>query len=99
MQVFRSRAGPYILIVFREELAEVANRDRDNRDGYQPVGVVNGGRCASSTRGAVRFYAQSYASWGGDGGLSDGSVRNELSGAAELDGILDHLGWKAVAVI
>jgi hypothetical protein len=22
-----------------------------------------------------------------------------LSGAAELDGILDHLGWKAVAVI
>ena len=48
-------------VVFHEEVAEVANRDQDDRGGFQPVGVVNGGSWATRMRGAVRFCAQSCA--------------------------------------
>ena len=71
-------------VVFHEEVAEVVNRDQDDRGGFQPVGVVNGVRCASRTRGAVRFCAQSLCLWSGNSGFLRCSVRNELSGAAEL---------------
>ena len=34
------------LIVFHEEMAEVVNRDQDDCGGFQPVGVVDGVKCA-----------------------------------------------------
>src|SRR5689334_6056812 len=34
-----SKNGPPV-VVFHEEMAEVANRHRDDCDGFQPVGVV-----------------------------------------------------------
>ena len=51
-------------VVFHEEMAEMVNRDQNDRGGFQPVGVVNGVRCCSSNAWrrcipALNLYASS----------------------------------------
>ena len=44
-------------VVFHEEIAEMVNRDQDDCGGFQPVGVVNGARLCSRTRGVMHSCA------------------------------------------
>ena len=69
--------------IINEKIAEVVNRNQNNCDCFQPVGIVNDRKCTLRTRGVVHVRAHGRS----PGGAVSSDISRSIPGAGFLKSI------------